>query len=303
MRPKQRQFFTGLAVFVLLLTAVYVGLRARVQPVPDHPYFAQFAEGQLLNIAHQGGEQLWPSNTFLAHQNAVELGVDILEMDIHQTADGIFVLIHDDTVDRTTDGHGRVDQMSFAEIQALDAGYYWTNDDGQTYPFRNQGIQIPALTEIFDAFPDMAYNIEIKPDSADVAVAFCQLIQEYGLTNQLLVASFHDNATQAFRQACPEVATSMTQSEIQPFWILNVLGLGALYQAPAEAFQVPETAVLPVLGEVTVLTERFVRNAHHHNIMVHVWTINEAEDMARLAELGLDGIITDRPDLMQALQP
>lgn len=299
MQPKLRKLLLILVGFLLVTTAVYLILRARVKPVPEHPYFAQFPQGNLLNIAHQGGEQVWPSNTFLAHQNAVELGVDILEMDTHQTADGVFVLIHDDTVDRTTDGHGRVDQMTFAEIQTLDAGYYWTNDDGQTYPFRGQGIQIPAITDIFDAFPEMMLNVEIKPNSAEVAVAFCQLIQEYNLTEKVLVASFHDNSMTAFRQACPEVATSMTQSEIQPFWILNVLGLGALYQAPAEAFQVPETAVLPVLGEVTVLTERFVRNAHKHNIMVHVWTINEADDMARLAELGLDGIITDRPDLLQ----
>lgn len=285
----------GGAVLILLL-AVYFLLRARVEPVPAHPFFAQFEPGRVLNIAHQGGEQLWPSNTLFAFQNAVDLGVDVLEMDVHETADGVLVLIHDDTVDRTTDGSGAIREMSLADIQALDAGYYWTEDDGQTYPFRDQGIQVPALRQVFETFPDMPMNIEIKPDDTAVAQSFCQLIREYNMSQKVLVGSFHDEALQAFRAACPEVATSMTQSEIQPFWILNSLGLGALYQSPAESFQVPETAVLPVLGEVTVLTQRFVDNAHAHNIQVHVWTINEAAAMGRFIEMGLDGIITDRPD-------
>jgi len=93
----------------------------------------------------------------------------------------------------------------------------------------------------------------------------------------------------------------MTQSEIQPFWILNALGLSNIYQSPAEAFQVPESSQLPVLGEVTVLTDRFVENAHKHNIAVHAWTINETDDMARLLDTGLDGIITDRPDRLKSI--
>jgi glycerophosphoryl diester phosphodiesterase len=222
-------------------------------------------------------------------------------MDFHQTADGVLVLMHDDTVDRTTNGRGTINELTFAEIQALDAGYYWTDDNGQSYPYRDQGIMVPALTEIFEAFPDMPLNIEIKPDDADISRDFCQTLRDYNMLDKVLVGSFHDEALQAFREACPEVATSMTQSEIQPFWILNVLGLSAIYQSPAEAFQVPETFNLPVLGEVTVITERFVENAHKHNIDVHAWTINETEDIERLLATGLDGIITDRPDRLQTV--
>lgn len=290
----------GGAILVVLFVGYFI-LRSRVEPVPAHPFFAPFDPGQQLNIAHQGGERLWPSNTMLAFQNAVEMGVDVLEMDFHQTADGVLVLMHDDTVDRTTDGSGAIREMSFAEIQELDAGYYWTEDEGQTYPFRGQGIQAPALVEVFTAFPDMPMNIEIKPADAAVAQAFCQTVREYDMVERVLVGSFHDVAMFAFRDACPEVATSMTENEIRPFWILNVFGLGALFQSPAEAFQVPEKARLPVLGEVTVLTERFVGNAQRHNIYVHAWTINETADMERLLALGLDGIITDRPDRLQAV--
>lgn len=297
-----RRKFVMITAFVLFdLLLVYLILRSQVKPVPAHPFFTQFAAGQPLTIAHQGGEQLWPSNTMLAYQNAVAMGVDVLEMDLHQTVDGVLVLIHDDTVDRTTNGHGAVKEMTFADIQELDAGHYWTDDEGQSYPFRGQGVVIPSLQEVFVAFPDMPMNIEIKPDEAAVAAAFCQMIRDYDMTEKVLVGSFHDVALTAFRAACPEVATSMTEAEIRPFWILNVVGLSALYRSPAEAFQVPERATLPVLGEVTVLTKRFVRNAHHHNIAVHVWTINEVEDMERLLALGLDGIITDRPDRLLGL--
>ncbi|HRQ36618.1 MAG TPA: glycerophosphodiester phosphodiesterase [Chloroflexota bacterium] len=288
-----------IGVIVVIGLVVYLILRARVEPVPAHPFFAQFETGRPLNIAHQGGEQLWPSNTMFAFQHAVEMKVDVLEMDVHQTADGVFVLIHDATVDRTTDGSGAVKEMTLAEVQTLDAGYYWTDDEGQTYPFRGQGITIPTLDEVFTAFPDMPMNIEIKPDDTAVAEALCQFIQQYNMTNKTLIGSFHDNALTAFRAACPDVATSMTESEIRPFWILSVLGLSALYQSPAEAFQVPTTANLPVLGEVDVLTERFVNNAHAQNIMVHAWTINETAEMERLLDMGLDGIITDRPDRLQ----
>lgn len=286
-------------IILLVLLAGYFILRSRVEPVPPHPFFAQFEPGQPLNIAHQGGEQLWPSNTMFAFQNAVDMGVDMLEMDVHQTADGVFVLMHDETVDRTTDGSGAIKEMTFADIRELDAGEYWTDDDGQTYPFRGQGIVVPSLEEVFTTFPDMPMNIEIKPDDAAVSQTFCQMIRDYDMTTKVLVGSFHDNAMHSFREACPEVATSMVESEIRPFWILNVVGLSSLFQSPAESFQVPETSTLPVLGEVTVLTDRFVANAHKHNIMVHAWTINETEDMERLISTGLDGIITDRPDRMQ----
>lgn len=288
-----------IGVMVVIGLVVYLILRARVEPVAAHPFFAQFEPGQQINIAHQGGEQLWPSNTLLAFQNAVAMEVDVLEMDTHLTADGVFVLIHDDTVDRTTDGSGAVKEMTLAEIQTLDAGYYWTDDAGQTYPFRGQGITIATLEEVFTAFPDMPMNIEIKPDDTAVAQSLCQLIRQYNMNNQVLIGSFHDNALTAFRTACPDVATSMTESEIRPFWILSTVGLSDLYPSPAEAFQVPTTANLPVLGEVDVLTERFVRNAHAQNIAVHAWTINETAEMERLLGMGLDGIITDRPDRLQ----
>ena len=277
--------FLGVAGVLILL---YGGAALWSRPVPDTPWQT---DGQPLVIAHQGGEKIWPSNTMYAFARAVELGVDALEMDAHVTADGVLVLMHDDTVDRTTDGSGAIRDLTLAEIQALDAGYYWTDDDGATFPFRGQGITVPTLESLFERFPDYLMNIEIKPAEAAAARQLCDLIRAYGKEEDILVASFHPVAMDAFRDACPAVATSGVEGDIRLFYGLNLLFLGAAYQPGSSAFQVPEYS-----GNIHVLTGRFVRGAHQHNLAVHVWTVNETEDMQRFIDLGVDGIITDRPD-------
>ncbi len=280
-------------IFLAVGAAVLLLLSLFSQPADEASFFD--LEGPLV-IAHQGGEGLRPSNTMASFQNAMDLGVDVLEMDVHSTADGVLVLIHDDTVDRTTDGTGRVNDLTFAEIQQLDAGNYWTDDDGQTYPYRGQGIRIPALEEILTVFSGMPVNIEIKQVEPPIAGDLCDMLKRYEMTDRALIASFHSEPLQTFRELCPTVATSMLESEIRTFYVLNRVGLGSLYTPPGEAFQVPESS-----GSIEILTQPFVDGAHGNNIAVHAWTINETADMARLLDLGLDGIITDRPDRMLEL--
>ena len=292
---KSRKSRIALGVVGLLLV-LYGTLAWRAQPVPAHPFFTQ--QDGVMVIAHQGGEWLRPSNTLVAFDHAVALGVDVLEMDIHQTKDGAIVLMHDATVDRTTDASGAIKEMTLAEIRELDAGYYWTDDDGATYPYRGQGIQVPTLEELFQRYPDMRMNIEIKQETPSMVRPFCQLIHTYNMQDKLLVATFHKATVEEFRAECPDVITSMVEPEIQLFFGLNAAYLGALFQAPGTAFQVPTTSSLPLIGEVDVITERFVRVAHSHNIQVHAWTINDPAEMERLIALGVDGIITDRPDLL-----
>jgi glycerophosphoryl diester phosphodiesterase len=252
-----------------------------------------FDQADFMVIAHQGGEQLRPSNTMPAFEHAVQLGVDVLEMDIHQTKDGILVLMHDDTVDRTTNGSGAIKDMTLAEIKELDAGYYWTNDEGQTYPYRGQGITVPTMEEIFEAFPHMPMNIEIKQDSPSIVEPFCDLIHEYGMADQVLIPSFHPDTMNEFREKCPGIATSMAEPEIRLFFGLNKVGLGSLFTPPGQAFQVPEES-----GGLQIITPRFVEGAQNRNIAVHVWTINDPDEMKRFIEMDVDGIITDRPDLL-----
>lgn len=285
---------------VLLLMVIFIaallGFRARgVQPVPSHPFFV---DDDFLVIAHQGGNLLRPDNTMLAFEHAATLGVDVLEMDIHGSADGELVVMHDETVDRTTDGSGRIQDLTLAQIKSLDAAYRWHSDDGASFPYRGQGVTVPTLEEVFIAFPDIRINIEIKQAEPSIAEPFCALIRAHSRSDTVLVASFHQSAIEQFRTACPEVATSMVQAEIQTYFILNQLFLSGLFQPPAEAFQVPQYFDLPVLGRTHVTSDRFIHNAQRLNINVHVWTVNEPSEMQQLIAAGVDGIITDRPDLL-----
>ena len=285
-----RRFLRALLIIIVIVAAVLVAVALLTPPAPE---FAFFESDRPMVIAHQGGEGLRPSNTLIAFENAVALGVDVLEMDVHSTNDGVLVLIHDDTVDRTTDGTGRVNDFALAELQQLDAGEYWTADDGATTPYRGQGVRIPTLEEVLTAFPQMKFNIEIKQVEPSIASSLCETLRAHDLTDRALIASFHPTAMNEFRAACPEVATSMVEDEIRPFFILNTIFLGALYSPPGAAFQVPEYS-----GSLHVLTPRFVRGAQANNVAVHPWTIDDPADMARFLDMGVDGIITDRPDLM-----
>jgi len=273
---------------IISLLAIYGILVVIARPVPDHPFFDH--EG-LLVMAHQGGDGLRPSNTLCAFKNAVKLGVDVLEMDVHSTKDGEIVIMHDKTVDRTTNGTGPIQSFTLAELKQLDAGYHWTEDDGQSFPFRGQGIVVPTLNEVFALFPEMAMNIEIKQSEPSIAEPLCQMIRAYGMEEKVLVASFKAEAIKEFRRACPEILTTTVENEVRILYGLSMVYLGRIYSPPAEALQVPEYE-----GDIHVVIERFVEAAHGRNMEVHVWTVNDISDMQRMLDLGVDGIITDYPD-------
>ncbi|MBE0410562.1 MAG: glycerophosphodiester phosphodiesterase [Anaerolineales bacterium] len=284
-----------MAVFLGL---VYLAARLLASPAPAHPWFeARPGENSPLVMAHQGSENLWPSNTILAFENSVALGVDVIDTDMHITRDGALVLIHDTTVDRTTDGSGAVGDMTLAEIKQLDAGYSFTLDDGATYPYRDQGLTIPTLEELFEAFPEMRLGIEIKQaDPVPTAEMFCATIREYGMQDLVLVSSFRQENMDAFREVCPQVATSATEGEVRLFYILFRLGLVDVLTPRYHSLQVPEYS-----GNIHLLTQGFVNAAQRHGLAVQPWTINELEDMQRILALGVDAINTDNPDRLLGL--
>lgn len=279
----------------VVLPAAAVVLVALKNPVsqPPHPYFA--GQPEFLVIAHRGGRGLGPEGTLPLFRQAVDLGVDVLEFDLRQSADSILVVLHDDTVDRTTDGSGRADQLTLARLQTLDAGYDWTAD-GQTHPYRNQGIAIPTLEEVFRAFPRQRFVIEIKPDEQQVARALGAAIRNFGMADRVMVASFHGSALDALRVACPEVATSAGTGEAVWYWLLQRVGLDGFYTPVFAALQVPEH-----FGPVGLANRSFVQGARAHGLPVHFWTIDEEADMERLLDLGAGGIITNHPDRLLAL--
>jgi len=286
MIKKFAKFLLGL---ILVLGAVYVALALLAKPIPSHPFFDP--DDGVLVIAHQGGKGYQPDNTMAAFEHAWDLGSDVLEMDLHSTQDGVLVLMHDDTVDDTTNGSGPIQEFSLTELQALDAGYNWTADQGATYPFRGQGIGVPTLAEVFSAFPDARMNIEIKQTEPSIVQPLCEMIRDHGMTERVLIASFDQDTIRAFRSACPEVATTAGEDEVYLLYGLSFVYLGNLYSPSAEAVQVPEQR-----GSIYVLTPRFVKAAQGRNMDVHVWTVNELDDMQRMLDSGVDGIITDYPD-------
>ena len=273
--------------------AVYSYLKQRTKPIPDHPFLEL---PKPLVMAHRGGKGLWPPNTIYAFERAAELGVDILEMDIHRTKDGVIVVRHDPTVDATTDGTGAIESMTLKEIQALDAGYRWTSDDGQTFPFRDLGINIPTLEEVLEAFPDTRMNIDIKPSDPSIVPHFVDILTAYKREDTVLVASFHDQQLDYFRNLSPDFATAAGVRETLSLFILTKLRLDAAYQPVAQAFQLPEYE-----RGLHLITESFIRAAHEHNMQVHPWTVNEPDDMERLLRWGVDGLITDYPDRLLEL--
>lgn len=292
MLTRRKKYLGAVALVCLVLTGALYGYLAfsegKVAAV--HMFFKSQKNSPLV-IAHRGGAGLWAENTMYAFQQAQLLGVDIIEMDVRSTQDGVLVIIHDPTVERTTNGAGRVGDMTLAELKKLDAGYRWSPDGGNTFPLRQMDITVPTVQEVFKALPEMRFNIEPKQDSPAIVQPLCRIIREQAMTDKVMIASFSSAILDDFRRACPEIATSASPGEVSTFLALYKTGLAHSYSPTMQALQVPEYA-----GGIHVLTEDFVKAAHERNLEVHAWTVNEEQDMRRLLGIGLDGIMTDYPD-------
>jgi len=261
---------------------------------PSKPYYSNLKPP--LVIAHQGGDGIWPGDTMYAFEKAVEIGADVLEMDAHITKDNQIVLMHDEKVDRTTNGKGLIEDLTVAELKQLDAAYQWSNDGDKTFPFRGQGIQVSTLEELFQKFPQMRYVIEIKLTENPIDKPLCDLIRKHNLQNKVVVASFHDEAMQNFRTTCPEVATSASRGEVTKFVLLGKVFLSGLVAPQYQSIQPPYDPSESM--NIPIMTRRFIREAHAKNVAVEPWTVDDPALMKQYIEWGVDGIMTDRPDLM-----
>jgi glycerophosphoryl diester phosphodiesterase len=279
-----------LGIFVALC-GIYLYLANQTgTPAVNHPFFIQLNKRPLV-IAHRGGAGSFPENTLYAFEQSWKLGIDVLETDVRETADGKLVLLHDRTVNRTTDGEGNISEMTLETAKNLNAGYKFSTDGGQNFPLRDQKITIPTLEEIFTALPQAKFNIEMKNESETIAASLCETIRKYKMTEKVVAASFSQSNLDKFRRLCPEVATSASTSEVTKFLTYYKTGLGENFSPQMSALQVPLR-----LGAIEVVSKEFVETARKLNLQVHVWTINKPEDMQKLIELGVDGIMTDYPD-------
>ena len=291
------KYLLAVAFGCVAITGALYGYLARSEgkAAAAHMFFKNQKTSPLV-IAHRGGAGLWPENTLYAFKQSQLSGVDIIEMDVRSTKDGQLVVIHDATVERTTDGAGRVADMTLAELKKLDAGFRWSPDGGKTFPMQRKGINVPTLQEVFSALPQMRFNIEPKQDEPAIVQPLCRIIREYQMADKVMIGSFRSGVLEDFRRECTEVATSASPVEVSKFLALHKAGLAKSFSPAMQALQVPEYA-----GGVQVLTADFVTAAHGRNLEVHAWTVNGVEDMRRLIDIGLDGIMTDYPDRLMAL--
>ena len=255
---------------------------------------AFYQKDQFEVIAHGNGRALMPGNTLEAAVNALAVGTDILELDVHLTADNQLVVRHDAIIDTTTNGTGRIADMTLAQIQQFDVGFHEIDYPGLKAP---AGIVIPTLESLFKRMPSSRYLIELKPVETRVADHLCRLVKDYGLEDQVVVGSFHSSVLEYFRQTCPSIPTSMGESEVALMVVLSRLGLGHLLSPNAVSVQVPMS-----YAGITVLTPSLIQTAHNLNVRLDVWTINNPDIMQQLITMGVDGIITDRPDLLSAIR-
>ena len=252
-------------------------------PGPTHDFFASPAR----NVAHRGGGMLAPEATLAAFEEAAAAGADILEMDVRRTADGALVVIHDRTVDRTTDGSGAVAALRLEELRSLNAGHRFRGPD-ERFPYREEHLAVPVFEEVQAAHPDLPFIVEMK--TPDTAEPLCRAIRSAGREERTLVAAFGGESLDRFRGACPGVATGGSFGEVVVFLVLSLGRLSGLYDPPFDALLVSEMS-----GPFRVVTPRLLRSARQAGLPVLVWTVNRAEDMERLLALGVDGILTDDP--------
>lgn len=275
---------------VIVIAAYFILLMIPPKTKENIPFYA--AE-RSINIAHRNGHALMPANTVEAGLNALELGADILEIDVHLTADKHLVVRHDEIIDTTSDASGRISEMTLAEIEQHNAKFHEIEYPHKTSPI---GIKIPSLTTLFEGIPNARFLIEIKPKDTNASARLCEVIKQHRMTEQVIVGSFHTFVLKHFRRVCPEVPTSHGKSEIRHFIILANLGLGHLYSPEGYSIQ------LPISYQGTeILSYKILQAARSLNLKVEIWTINDIDTFKRLIAMQVDGIITDRPDLLSEL--
>jgi len=245
-----------------------------------------------LVYAHRGGSALRPENTLLAFDHGLSLGADGLELDVHLSRDGVVVVHHDDTLERTTSGSGPLKGRSAAELAALDAGHTFMDPSGG-FPFRGQGYGIPPLRQVLQRYP-VPMIIELKISDPELAVKTIEEIRAAKAVDRVALGSFYYRALRAARVSEPAIRTGASQEETR--WALYRSWIGwPLKRTGYREFQVPERS-----GSTTIVTPRFIEHAHRSGLPVKVWTVDERGDIDRFLDWGVDAIISDRPDVAVA---
>jgi glycerophosphoryl diester phosphodiesterase len=241
-------------------------------------------------IGHRGAAGVAPENTLPSFRHGVEVGSQAIELDVHAARDGELVVIHDPTVDRTTDGSGEVARMSLAELRGLDAGFRFSPDRGRSHPFRGQGLVIPTLEEALEVIGDLPVIAEVK--SAGAGHALAEWLPARPERERIIVGGFERE------EVAPAAARARWrcayQQDLMGFVLLGKLGISRPLPPDLTAAMVPVRR-----GMIRIVTRGFVRRAHDQGKGVFVWTVNRPDEMRRLFDLGVDGLLSDYPAIVR----
>jgi glycerophosphoryl diester phosphodiesterase len=233
---------------------------------------------------------LRPENTIEAFDHGLSLGADGLELDVHLSKDGMVVVHHDETLERTTDARGPITAFTSDELGKVDAGY-WFRGPNNDFPFRGRGIGVPTLRSVLQRYRDARLIIELKVNEPELAARTVDEIRAADAVPRVALGSFGWKVLRAARTLAPQIPTGAAREETR--WALYRSWVGwPLKRTKYREFQVPERS-----DRTIIVTPRFVAHAHRAGLAVKVWTINDPLDMRRLLEWGADALISDRPDL------
>ncbi|MEE8557897.1 MAG: glycerophosphodiester phosphodiesterase [Myxococcota bacterium] len=252
-----------------------------------HPYF-DIPTPHL--FGHRGASAEAPENTLPAFERAQASGVPYLEMDCHATRDGEIVILHDAEVARTTEGTGRVEGLTYTELSRLDAGYRFTPDGGRSYPFRGSGVGVPRLTEILERFPEARINLEVKAEDPEVAEQVVRIIRRFGAEARMLLAAENHETLETVRKLDPGTAIGSSREDVLAFFGAIADGSVREHKPRGQALQIPQR----FMGQ-DLITPESIEAARALGLRVHVWTINDPDEMRELLTRGVDGLMSDSP--------
>jgi glycerophosphoryl diester phosphodiesterase len=269
--------------------------------VKDQKAFPFFSSKEPRVCGHRGAAGVAPESTLISFKRALEDGADYLELDVQEDRDGNILILHDSTLQRTTNGKGKVKRWSLNDLKGLDAGYWFTQDGGRSYPYRGQQIGIPTLEEFFSALPQARAIVEIKRAGSGMVQKLVDTVLRYGKEDQLLLASEKDDIMDQVRAEIARrdlrMPTGLSYGEIRSFMNWVWAGRNGAFESPGQALQIPCT-----YAGWTLITDQTVQAAHDVGLEVHAWTINDTDEMKRLLDLGVDGIVTDYPSRLRDLR-
>jgi glycerophosphoryl diester phosphodiesterase len=253
-----------------------------------------------MNIAHRGSSWSAPENTLEAFDLAVrDEGAGGLELDVQRTRDGHPVVLHDETLDRTTNGHGPVAALDLEQVRRLDAGFHFRpplEATEERFPWRARGARIPTLVEVLERYPTTWLSIDLKRGDPLTEQAAVLAIRAAHAQDRVVLGAESHAGARRLRALAPDLQSFFSARDARAFYLRHRLRWWMGYRPPARSLQIP-----PRHGRWNLVTPRLLEDAHRRGIAVRYWTVNDPAIMTRLLQLGVDGIITDRPAVLREL--